>query len=68
MNKVFSPLCVEVWAALFSDHPDQRFTSYLISGLHEGFRIGFNRDSKLVLAARQSTFSVRAEDSVGQDL
>ena len=52
LNKVCPPLHVEAWAASLHDHPDQRFASYLISGLHEGFRIGFNRDSKLVLAAR----------------
>ena len=47
-----SPLHVEAWTAAIHNHPDQRFASYLISGLHEGFHIGFNRESKLVLAAR----------------
>lgn len=52
LRQVRSPLHVEAWTAALNNHPDQRFASYLISGLREGFHIGFNRESKLVSAAR----------------
>ena len=48
LNKVCSPLRVEARAAALHDDPNQLFASYLMSALREGFRIGFNRDSKLV--------------------
>ena len=35
---------VEAWAACLSDHPDRAYCDYLLSGLREGFRIGYQRD------------------------
>ena len=52
LSKVRSPLCVEARAAALCDHADQQFASFLIRGLREGFLIGLNPDTKLVLEAR----------------
>ena len=30
-----------------SSHPDRQFTSYILSGIETGFRVGFNRDQPL---------------------
>ena len=37
------PLHYEIRAEQLSDHPDRAFVSYIVTGLHEGFRFGFNR-------------------------
>ena len=37
-----SPLDWEVWQDCLAAHPDRRYVDYVISGLREGFRIGFN--------------------------
>jgi hypothetical protein len=36
------PLKVDNWAQELHLHPDQSFYRYIIQGLQEGFRVGFN--------------------------
>ena len=38
---ITSPLQWRVWDEALRDHPDQRFRSYIVTGLRDGFRIGF---------------------------
>ena len=33
---------VSAWKEELSSHPDQQYVNFIISGLEEGFRIGFN--------------------------
>ena len=42
-----SPLVWEGWAQLLEHHPDRRFVEYILTGIRQGFRIGFNRDQRL---------------------
>ncbi|KAL5479413.1 hypothetical protein EMCRGX_G022933 [Ephydatia muelleri] len=42
-----TPLCPDAWARLLHAHPDSAFSTYLINGLINGFRIGFNRRQPL---------------------
>ena len=41
LRHIESPLRVGVWKQLLSEHPDQQFAHYILKGLVEGFRIGF---------------------------
>ena len=45
-SNVTTPLHYEIWAEQLSDHPDRAFVSYRVTGLCEGFRIGFNRSAQ----------------------
>ena len=47
LASVQTPLRVEAWRAALRDHPDRALAHYLVSGLQQGFRIGFNYSSKL---------------------
>ena len=38
---ITSPLQWRVWDEALRDHPDQRFRNYIVTGLRDGFRIGF---------------------------
>ena len=38
-----TPLRVRAWAEALQEHPDRAFTSYLLRGIREGFRIGYAR-------------------------
>ena len=38
-----SPLVGEKWAQWLKYHPDRRFAEYILTGIRQGFRIGFNR-------------------------
>ena len=42
-----TPLCHDAWARLLHAHPDSAFSTYLINGLINGFRVGFNRHQPL---------------------
>ena len=44
---VWTLLKADEWAALLRDHLDQDFMDYLIRGMRSGFRIGYNRASKM---------------------
>ena len=37
-----SPLAVAAWAAALRSHPDTEFVGYILEGIQNGFRIGFN--------------------------
>ena len=40
--QVHTPLNVIAWKQMLTDHPDQRLVSYLVNGIKDGFRIGFD--------------------------
>ena len=41
------PLPVSAWRAYLANHPDQTFATYILNGLKDGFRIGFDRTRPL---------------------
>ena len=41
------PLPVSAWRAYLANHPDQSFATYILNGLKDGFRIGFDRTRPL---------------------
>ena len=47
LQPVRTPLQTNQWADLLRRHPDPQFTDWLLRGLREGFRIGFDRQQKL---------------------
>ena len=44
---VVSPLKPEVFAAKLSQHPDQHLVAFVLDGLRNGFRLGFQHSKKL---------------------
>jgi len=46
ISRITTPLRTEEWAACLQSHPDQAFVSYILQGIHEGFRVGFSRASR----------------------
>ena len=43
MQKVALPLILREWIEELKDHPDAEFRGYILNGIKNGFRIGFNR-------------------------
>ena len=41
-KEIVTPLRWEAWDYFLVNHPDQEYRRYIIAGLQEGFRIGFN--------------------------
>ena len=44
-KQISSPLKVDHWREALSKYPDAQFTEYIVKGISEGFRIGFQYDS-----------------------
>jgi hypothetical protein len=42
LGQIVTPLKLERWQELLSGHPDQEFTAYILRGIRDGFRVGFN--------------------------
>ncbi len=50
LRTVSTQLKVDAWEILLSDYPDKAYVHYIIQGLRDGFRIGFQWDSRLTSA------------------
>ena len=61
---ITSPLQAQVWQVLLQDHPDRSLVDYVISGIQEGFHIGFNYPSSLCHSAQRNMFSSREHPAV----
>ena len=60
LNKVVTPLKVHAWERELAAHPDQEFAAYILKGIKQGFRIGFNRSS-VQLRCRQGNMHSASE-------
>ena len=47
LRQVGTVLDVEVWSHVMSRHPNEDIRSYVVSGLAQGFRVGFNHAHEL---------------------
>jgi hypothetical protein len=65
LGLVRTPLNHSAWEAALSDHPDRAFARYIVAGIRDGFRIGFNR-TQLLRSAPRNMFSAREHPEVIQ--
>ena len=42
MNAINTPLDWREWDRCLADHPDERFRRYIVNGIREGFRVGYD--------------------------
>ena len=61
---VTSPLHWEVWQEALGLHPDKRYVDYLITGLREGFRIGFNYKNRHCKKCKENMRSAKLQPQV----
>ena len=54
-------------AKYLSSHPDSRFTQYIVQGIKEGFRIGFNYQTHHCFPAKSNLLSARQHPEVIRD-
>ena len=47
LQQITTPLHPHKWEELLQSYPDRDLAQYVVAGLRNGFRIGFNRDAKL---------------------
>ena len=49
---VISPLVLEHWESMLASHPDRKLVRYILQGIHDGYRIGFDGSKPLRLARK----------------
>ena len=47
LARMVTPLKLREWESALASHPDREYVHYLIRGIQEGFRVGFDRRSPL---------------------
>ena len=52
-----TPLQWLMWAKALESHPDQDFSAYIVEGLRNGFRLGFNYTSHACTSAKRNMLS-----------
>ena len=57
-----TPLKLDAWQEALQDHPDQAFANYILGGIRNGFRIGFDR-SRVCLKSRGTNMLSATEQS-----
>ena len=68
LGTVSTPLVYKGWQEALSTHTDQTFAQYLLRGISNGFRIGFNRSHKLHSATKNMQSAVDHPEVVSQYL
>ena len=61
---VRTPLVWAKWARYLEAHPDQDYAAYIVQGLQEGFRIGFDHQRHNCRKAKQNMVSAREKPEV----
>ena len=62
-----TPLRVAAWREALASHPDQEFASYIVQGITEGFRIGFDYNGHSCQKASTNLVSAMAHPKVVDD-
>ena len=50
---ITSPFCWQSWQFALRSHPDKKFANYIVEGIKEGFRVGFNYQAGIDLKPKQ---------------
>lgn len=64
LNEVRTTLVLACWQSQLSSHPDLDFVSYLLSGIANGFRIGFNYNKYQHRSAKRNMLSATQNPEV----
>ena len=57
LQTVKTPLKLEAWREALSNHPDRGFVQYILDGMHNGFRIGFDYTACTTTAVKSNMLS-----------
>ena len=57
LRQIATPLRLESWRAELQGHPDHEFTSFLLRGIEQGFRIGFRHGANRCVGSGRNMLS-----------
>lgn len=67
LTHICTPLNIDAWALWLNYHPDQEFAQYILDGISQGFRIGFNHLGHSCVSAKRNHKSARECPKVIKD-
>ena len=67
LNRITTPLVYHEWTNLLSSHPDAEFSHYVLTGLAQGFRVGFDRTKVQCVQAKNNMQSALQHPSVVEE-
>ena len=67
LQKVSTSLKVEEWGSELVDHSDEELVGYVLSGIREGFRVGFDYSKHTCVSARANLLSAGENKQVVDD-
>ena len=64
---VFTPLFLPQWEAMLDSHPDKEYVDFILQGIKNGFRIGYDRSKCKLSSARKNMRSADENAQVVTD-
>lgn len=68
LQVINTPLIFEAWERLLVNHPDLEYVDYILSGIRDGFRIGFNSSQPLACSKRNMPSAYEHADVIDRQL
>ena len=53
LSGIFTPLSLPQWESMLERHPDKRYVEFILKGIKDGFRVGFQRSGESNLLFHQ---------------
>lgn len=63
-SRITTPLEWSEWEEALKSHPDQQYRAYIVTGLREGFRVGFDYAHHSCQSATRNMHSAREHAQV----
>ena len=64
LSGIFTPLDLQRWESMLENHPDRRYVNFILSGIKDGFRVGYHRPSECKPALSSARKNMKsAEDN-----
>ena len=67
ISEISTPLNITAWERALADHPDKLFVQYLIQGLKNSFRIGFDCTNHFCKPVKKNLLSAQPNPQVVED-
>ncbi len=66
-QQIHTPLQAEAWQRMLADHPDRQLVEWMVRGIRQGFRMGFQQDPGVLKQTKQNLLSVKQHPEVVQE-
>ena len=62
LSGVSTPLNLPGWESMLENHPDKQYVYFILNGIRDGFRLGFQRESDKDLVISSARKNMKSAD------